>query len=82
MNQRARFANVYDIGDAAIELHTCSIIPIMAARETAMLLLISSILLIANRDTPGQSEQAMPSDGQHPSSRASSNGPTAPSDAH
>lgn len=50
VNQQARFTNFYELRSHAIDFHTYSIIPIMASTETAILLLISAVLLIKNRD--------------------------------
>ena len=57
VNQDARFANFYELRSPAISFHTYSTIAIMAATETAILLLVSSMLIITSRYTPDQSEQ-------------------------
>jgi hypothetical protein len=67
VNQDARFANFYELRSPAIDFHTYSIIPIMAAIETAILLIVSSILIITSRYTPDQCEQAATSNGDKPS---------------
>ena len=58
VNQQARWSNFYELRSPAIDFHTYSIIPIMASTETAILLLISAVLLITNRDASDKANKS------------------------